>query len=141
MRTGTPTVAVRYIGRAPYWQDKPSLYGSGLGFDAGQVRAVPEHLAQSFLRHRDMFEPAASAPVEVVADDTDQVLAKARAEREKQERANAEKLEQLAHVSRMDKAAMAKYAKDRFNEVLKPTDTRESMLRQIQDMIEMYGNM
>lgn len=50
-------VAVQYIGRRPSYIDR--LYGTGLSFDAEQVRDLPASIAKNFLRHGDLFQRAA----------------------------------------------------------------------------------
>jgi hypothetical protein len=133
-------VRVRYIGRAPHWKDKSSLHGSGIDFESGQVRAVPERLAKSLLRHGDLFEQAHGV-FPAATDDTVDVLTAAKEARDKQARLTRERLDVLAQIERLDKAGLVKYAADRFGEKLAMTDSRDTLRDRVRDMIDMFGGM
>jgi hypothetical protein len=143
MRPQEPTIPVRYIGRAPYWRDKGSLHNSGLDFESGQVRAVPESIAKNLLRHLDLFARAPeSEPVAAPRqDDTADQLLTERLKRDEAARLTRERFELLAQIERLDKAGLVKYAQDRFGQLLKITDTRENLRAQVQEMIDQYGTM
>lgn len=140
-------VSVRYIGRKPSWTDRPSLYGSGLTFKQGQVRSVPDLLGKSLLRHADLFALALEEPIvqEVDTDDTEQVLAKAQADKDKAAKEEIETYDVLDNIARMDEGALVRYAHVKYGMALpvngrKSKESRTSDLRrQVRELVERFG--
>ncbi len=69
--------AVEYIHRDPDYVDR--LYGSNLTFQPGQVRNIPDDMAQKFLRHEDLFrkaDPVAAPDTETAAAIKDELTKK-----------------------------------------------------------------
>lgn len=137
------TIRVRYIGPKPTWQDKPSLYGSGLDFTKGQVREVPAALGKSFLRHRDLFERASevtqSSKTAAPKDDTAAKLAQAKKVREEKDEATHQRLDVLARIDQMDRRGLMAYARDNYRQSLSPKASTETMREQVRGLIEQFG--
>lgn len=135
MRPKEPTVGVRYIGHRPYWRDKPSLYRSGLDFDRGQARRVPESLARCFLKHKDLFEPAEALSAEDLrkSDDAQVILDEADKRDEEKERREEERYILMNEIERMTEQQLVGYAMDNFQVQLK-VDRRKKEETRLQDL-------
>ncbi|EZP56394.1 hypothetical protein [Delftia sp. RIT313] len=141
-------VAVQYIGRRPSYIDR--LYGTGLSFDAEQVRDLPASIAKNFLRHGDLFQRAAvveeagagqggqQAPITPL-DDTAAQLAEAQRLQEEQRAKDMRRQELLDQVSNMDKEGLQVFAKDTYNQVVPKTMTLENMRAKVFAFIDEYG--
>lgn len=135
-------VVVRYIGRREQWQDR--LYGSGLSFRTGQVRAVPGGLARQLLRHADMFEPVEQAgtdgeTVPVIDDDTEQLLANAQ-QKQADERTEQVELQDLRDtIGRMPKAALMEYARNNYRQELDSKLKVDDMRAAVIGMVDQFG--
>lgn len=141
-------VAVQYIGRRPSYIDR--LYGTGLSFDAEQVRDLPSSIAKNFLRHGDLFQRAAvveeagagqggqQAP-STPPDDTAAQLAEAQRLQDEQRAKDLRRQELLDQVSNMDKEGLQVFAKDTYNQVVPKTMTLENMRAKVFAFIDEYG--
>lgn len=118
-------VAVQYIGRRPDYTDR--IYGSMLTFVTNQVRNVPVELARKFLRHRDQFAEAelvASEGEDQSGDDTDQILAKAKQEKDKEHDEQSRIQDVRDQVMHMTKAALTEFVTVQYQQKL---DQRKSV--------------
>lgn len=141
-------VAIQYIGRRPSYIDR--LYGTGLSFDAEQVRDLPASIAKNFLRHGDLFQRAAvveeagagqsgqQAP-NTPPDDTAAQLAEAQRLQDEQRAKDLRRQELLDQVSNMDKEGLQVFAKDTYNQVVPKTMTLENMRAKVFAFIDEYG--
>lgn len=141
-------VAVQYIGRRPSYIDR--LYGTGLSFEAEQVRGLPASIAKNFLRHGDLFRRAAvvedtgAGQGEQLAsgtplDDTAAQLAEAQRLQDEQRAKDLRRQELLDQVSNMDKDGLQVFAKDTYNQVVPKTMTLENMRAKVFAFIDEYG--
>lgn len=130
------TVLIRYIGRRPNYTDR--LYGTGLQFETAQVRAIPETLAPSFLRHGDMFERASesSAPAK---DDTDAKLKANQEERQEQTEKQRELMDLHDRVANMSKAALLEFASNQYRQDLNKNLKVDELRNQVSGLIDQYG--
>lgn len=141
-------VAVQYIGRRPSYIDR--LYGTGLSFEAEQVRGLPASIAKNFLRHGDLFRRAAVVEEAGVGqgghqapstppDDTAAQLAEAQRLQDEQRAKDLRRQELLDQVSNMDKEGLQVFAKDTYNQVVPKTMTLENMRAKVFAFIDEYG--
>lgn len=146
--THESNVAVQYIGRRPSYTDR--LYGTGLTFDAEQVRGLPASTAKKFLRHGDLFQRAATADesgagqgeqqaASTPLDDTAAKLAEAQRLQDEQRAKDVRRQELLDQVSNMDKDGLQVFAKDTYNQVVPKTMTLENMRAKVLAYIDEYG--
>lgn len=137
------TIRVRYIGPRPTWTDRPSLHGSGLTFEQGQVREVPAKLGKSFLRHKDLFERAPASvgrpPKSATPDDTAALLEAAKTEQKRQDDQLAQRLDLFARIEQMDRAGLQAFAKINYRQSLKTTDSTDTMREQCREMVDRFG--
>ena len=141
-------VAIQSSGLRPSYIDR--LYGTGLSFDAEQVRDLPASIAKNFLRHGDLFQRAAvveeagagqggqQAP-STPLDDTAAQLAEAQRLRDEQRAKDLRRQELLDQVSNMDKEGLQVFAKDTYNQVVPKTMTLENMRAKVFAFIDEYG--
>lgn len=142
MRASTETIRVRYIGPRPTWTDRPSLHGSGLTFEQGQIREVPLKLGKSLLRHQDLFERAANAgrPAKSPAqDDTAELLEAARKDQKLKDDQLNQRLDLFARIDQMDRVGLQAFAKINYRQSLKSTDTTDAMREQCREMVDRFG--
>lgn len=132
-------VPVRYIGKRDAWTDR--LYGSGLTFSIGQVRAIPQPLSKRFLRHGDLFELADAAPVEEAApqDDTAEQLAKAEAERAERDRHEMNMADLHRDVDNMDFSTLAEFAEQRYGLKLTKQKGLDKGRAEVHARIDQFG--
>lgn len=134
--------AIQYVGRKAQFTDR--LYGSGLTFLPGQVRAIPSTLARSLLRHQDSFvEAAESAPEQAkkdpAFDDTQQQLEQA----DKANRARDKERDELQdlrdQIGQMDKEALELYARTNFRQELDRRKSLSALRQQVTGMVDQFG--
>ena len=146
--TQESNVAVQYIGRRPSYTDR--LYGTGLTFDAEQVRPLPASIAKKFLRHGDLFQRGATSDeagagqgghqaASTSLDDTAAKLAEAQQLQDEQRAKDVRRQELLDQVSNMDKDGLQVFAKDTYNQVVPKTMTLENMRAKVLAYIDEYG--
>lgn len=136
--------AVTYIGRRPSFVDRN--YGTNLTFGAGQTRVLPTEIARKFLRHPDVFSPAAATPVDSeppapsqAADDTAATLQKA------QEQAAAKTQEQTQlqdlrdRITQMDKKGLVEYAQTNYRQQLNTRDKLDDLRAKVLGMVDQFG--
>lgn len=133
---------VRYIGRETPFLDR--LYDSHLTFDPGQVRHVPQVLADRLLRHSDCFESvseeaAESAEVTVKVDDTELQLKEAEANKAAQQVLSNQRQDVVDQVNTMDKDALKNFAQDKYGQPVDARKSVEALRQQVVGMIDAYG--
>lgn len=150
----TPDVGVTYINKRPEWTD--NIYGSGLTFETGQTRVVPDELARSFLRHEDIFERAKDTKAtekaikadkldeakEVIADvkdDTKEQLAAGKAKKEAERKQEHEVMDIKDTVARMDKSELTNYAKVHFKQDLNQKAGVKDLRNEVVQFIDRFG--
>lgn len=135
------TEPVKYIGRRPEWYDR--LYGSGLYFTAGQVRAVPFELARKFLRHADLFERGTiqtQVPSEEQGgDDTERLLEQGRLEQAQKTSLQQEIQAAYDEIDQMGKDAVIDFAKQRYQQRLKRADRLADLQSQAKALVDQFG--
>jgi hypothetical protein len=140
MRPQFETIRLRYIGPRPYWKD--NLYDSGLDWETGQERDVPEYLARSFLRHHDTFEVAtapASVPQHEMVDDTAALLQQEQHKQAVEEHRVEEQNQLTDSIERLDKAGLLQFAKTQYKQDLKHTDSVPSLREQCRNLVRRFG--
>lgn len=138
---GAGEIGVTYIGRRPEWTDR--VYGSGIGFTAGQTRNLPQLLAKKLLRHGDLFEAAALAPSEpapaAATDDTAALLAAAQKTKDEQQDEQGKLQDLYDQVSLMTKEALNQFANTNYRQTLNPRDSVATMREKVIGLIDQYG--
>lgn len=138
------TVGIKYIGRRAEWRD--SVYGTGLYFNAGQVRYVPHEVSRKLLKHADLFMrieedglgTAESIELQPV-DDTTELLAQAEIiEQEKHDEINQIQ-DVLDEVGRMDKDALIDFAHVKFQQKLPKTMGEVKLRERVTQLVHQYG--
>jgi hypothetical protein len=142
MRPQIPTIRVRYIGPRPYWRD--NLYDSGLDFEQGQERDVPDHIARSFLRHHDTFEAVtdatkSSVPQHEVADDTAALLEQAQHEKAVEEHRIEDQNLLTDSIERLDKAGLLEFAHTNYRQTLNRSDSVSALREQCRGLVRRFG--
>ena len=131
-------VGVKYIGRRPSFHDR--LFGTGLDFAAGQTRMVPLDTARRFFAHASEFELDATAVAAAVqADDTDDLMDKAKAKQE----LDAKELDELQYlrdqVTRMAKPELQVIAKTKYGQDLDARASVQRMRDQVVNLMDRFG--
>lgn len=134
------TVAVRYIGPRETWTDH--RYRTRLQFSKGQVRRLPSALAERFLRHSDLFEPAAVA--EAGADgaidaDTADALEQTEAEASQAQEQQRELADVMMSVQQMTKKELGEFAEYHFKAELNTRKTVGELREDVISMIDRFG--
>lgn len=131
---------VTYIGKKPF---KDNVYGSGLTFENGQSRDVPELLAKNFLRHKDVFKPGGKVDApkkkEDVKPDTEDVLKKAEQARKEQEQKENAYYDLRDQINEMNKEALELFARSKYDLELDRRLKVEKMREQVIKHIDQYG--
>lgn len=127
--------AVRYAGHRTQYTDR--LYGTNLNWAPGQVRHLPAHVADRFLRHADVFEVAEEA--QATEEDTAAVLAYVA--REQREKECAEQLAEamILEVRAMDKEALSNFAQQKYGQVIDRRRNLDDLRQQVVHMIDQFG--
>ena len=134
------TVRVTYTG-----QERPFVernYQSGLTFERGQSRAVPEALAAQLLRHADVFELATGPEPKAkkaASDDTAEQLALAAKEQEAQAALQSERQNAVDQIQNMDKAALNEYSRTRYGQTMPNTMSADTMRAKVIGLVDQYG--
>lgn len=138
-------IAVTYTGRDDPFIDR--LYRSGLTFTNGQTRTVPPVLAERFLRHSDVFQPAASAQEPAAADagkseakdDTDEVLEQAQKQQDELRKKEDERFALLDQLDAMDKPALIEWALVKYQQRIHPNTGEAKVREQVKGFVDQYG--
>lgn len=131
--------AVSYIGKKPFFD---RLYNTGLTFDVGQVRDVPDDMARLFLRHKDLFVVLDTAPKTPKTKETDntQALIDQQAKETAEKIKNQNNLQDLyTQVSVMDKDALEQFAKDHYQIDLNKRRSLENLREEVIGLIDQFG--
>lgn len=140
MTKPTSGVAVTYTGREDPFIERN--YGSGLAFEQGQTRVVPEELAAKLLRHADVFATGdvASVKEEVsTGDDTEESLKRADAAKKNLEALENQRQDVVDRVSVMDKEALKEFAKTKYGQPIPKTMSVENMRAKVIGFIDQFG--
>lgn len=132
------TVAIEYIGKRDSWTDH--LYQSGLEFVTGQVRNVPNVVADKLLRHIDLFERATqtAAPTASEADETSQLIINTENQEKKLEEQRLE-LDAIDLVNTMDKNAVHDYGVKHYGIKINKSKSVENMRAELAGHISQVG--
>lgn len=127
-------IGVEYIGRRPLWKD--AVYHSGLTFTSGQVRPLPQAIANKLLRHIDLFKQAEAAIAE--EDDTEfQIDDGKKVEAAKKEREI--EFAVIDQIDRMDKPGLLHFAKTQYNQDLDARRSVANLRAEAKSMIDRFG--
>lgn len=130
---------ITFIGRRESYRDR--LYGSGLTFDKGQSRTVPDALARQFLRHADCFvraEKQAKAAAKA-KDDTASVLEQAAIEKQEQDKSQLDLQMLYDQVAIMDKEGLTRFALVNYRHEVDKRATLPTMREQVIGLIDQFG--
>ncbi|UZA02083.1 hypothetical protein [Moraxella bovis] len=131
-------ISINYIGKKPFFD---RLYNTGLTFDVGQVRDVPDDMARLFLRHKDLFavsDTAQKAPKKET--DNTQALIDQQAKETAEKTKNENNLQELyTQVSVMDKDALEQFAKDHYQIDLNKRKSLENLREEVIGLIDQFG--
>ncbi len=130
---------ISYIGKKPFVD---RLYNTGLTFDVGQVRDVPEDMARLFLRHKDLFAVSDKAPKVSKPKETDntQALIDQKAKETAEKNKSENNLQELyTQVSVMDKDALEQFAKDHYQIDLNKRKSLENLREEVVGLIDQFG--
>ena len=134
-------IGVKYIGRRERFVDR--VFGTGLGFEQGQVRVLPNVIARKFLRHADQFEEAemdASAPVAAEStDETAQALAKAKKLQDEQTLEQNQLQDVRDQVASMTKKGLEEFAMTKYNQKLDTTKKVGDLRVEVTSFIDRFG--
>lgn len=139
---GVGEVGVKYIGRREIYVDR--LFGTGLGFEQGQVRVFPGVLARKFLRHADQFEEAAVGEAVTVADteatdETTEALAKAKKLQDEQALEQNQLQDVRDQVASMTKKALEEFAMTKYNQKLDSAKKVGDLRIEVTSFIDRFG--
>lgn len=138
-------ISVTYTGREDPFKDR--IYRSGLTFTPGQTRIVPSALAQRFLRHTDVFQPAgesekqAAAPkqAEHPVDDTAQLLNQSKKTEDEQRQQEDVRFALLDQLDSMDKKGLINWAETQYKQKV-PGNLGEAKVRErVKGFVDQYG--
>lgn len=134
-------IGVKYIGRRERFVDR--VFGTGLGFDQGQVRVLPNVIARKFLRHADQFEEAvvdASAPVEADStDETAEALAKAKKLQDEQTLEQNQLQDVRDQIASMNKKSLEEFAMTKYNQKLDTAKKVGDLRVEVTSFIDRFG--
>ncbi len=125
--------AVKYIGKASY---RDNLYRTYLTWEPGQVRGLPDDVADKILRHIDMFERAQHAPKK---DDTSKLLADAKAAEAERDQAQIAIQSMYMEVQVMDKESLDNFAQRNYRQTIDKRHSVEDLRQQVVQMIDRFG--
>lgn len=129
--------AVKYTGRRAQFADR--LYGTNLAWEPGQVRTLPPHLADKFLRHPDVFELIKGHAAKRGEDDSAEILEFAEQEKREEESAQAAIQAMYLEVRAMDKEALATFAQRNYGQLIDRRRGIEDLRQQVVHMIDQFG--
>jgi hypothetical protein len=129
--------AVRYTGRREQFADR--LYGTNLVWEPNQVRTLPPHLADKFLRHPDVFELAKGSVTKRGNDDSAEILEITRKEDAQREQAQQAILAMYLEVRAMDKEALASFAQRNYGQLIDRRHSVEDLRQEVVQMIDRFG--
>ena len=139
--TQNPGITVTYTGREDPFFDR--IYRSGLTFTPGQSRTVPATLAQRFLRHSDVFQPAEQAQTvqasEPPKDDTTEVLDQAEKQEEAQRVQEDARFALLDQLDSMDKKALIDWAAVTYKQTIHPNTGEAKVREAVKGFVDQYG--
>lgn len=137
---GSAGIAIQYVGRKDQYVDR--LYGSNLVFARGQVRTVPSNLAGSLLKHPEFqrHEQVVDGDASHQNDDTSEILDDAKKQHDKEDQQEAIVLDEIETISRItDKQSLIQYAKSKYDQNLKVSNSVKTLQGQVVEMIKRFG--
>ena len=137
---GSAGIPIQYIGRKDQYVDR--LYGSNLVFARGQVRTVPSNLAGSLLSHPEFqrHEQVVDGDTSHQNDDTSEILDAAKKQHDKEDQQEAIVLDEIETISRItDKQSLIQYAKSKYDQNLKVSNSVKTLQGQVVEMIKRFG--
>lgn len=133
-------VSIQYIGNKSLYTDH--LYESALTFEQGQVRSIPSDLATKFLKHPEFqrHDQAVDGDASHQNDDTSEILDAAKKQHDKEEQQEAIVLDEIETISRItDKQSLIEYAKSKYDQNLKVSNSVKTLQGQVIEMIKRFG--
>lgn len=140
MTKPTSGVAVTYTGREDPFIERN--YGSGLAFEQGQTRVVPDELAAKLLRHGDVFSAGDASNVKQAktpVDDTEQSLEQANRAKKDREDLENQRQDVVDRVNQMDKDALKEFAQTKYGQPIPKTMSVENMRAKVVGLIDQFG--
>lgn len=140
--TAPKGIAVKYVGKETPFVERN--YGSGLTFEPGQTRFVPDELAARLLRHADVFAKGnadnATAPKKTDGGDgtQDQLEAAAKEQALKDVELN-QRQDLVDQINLMDKDALKDYVNIKYGQSIPKTLTVENMRAKAVQLIDQFG--
>lgn len=129
--------AVRYTGRRAQFADR--LYGTNLVWEPDQVRTLPPHVADKFLRHPDVFELAKGSVAKRGNDDSAEILEITRKEDAQREQVQQAIQAMYLEVRAMDKEALASFAQRNYGQLIDRRHSVEDLRQEVVQMIDRFG--
>jgi len=129
--------AVRYTGRRVQFADR--LYGTNLVWEPNQVRTLPPHVADKFLRHPDVFELAKVPVTKRGNDDSAEILEISQKEDVQREQAQQAIQAMYLEVRAMDKEALASFAQRNYGQLIDRRHSVEDLRQEVVQMIDRFG--
>lgn len=126
--------AIKYIGMRAVWPDH--LYDTGLTFEKGQVRTMPSHIANKFLRHIDMFELAKE---EEATDDQEtlQAIDAATHKADEIEQNNTREYDMIDQINNMSRDGMIEHAEKHYQVKLKGHES--TIRKELTNLVNRFG--
>lgn len=145
------SVAVTYVGRDNPFKDR--IYRTGLTFTHGQTRLLPPPIAQRFLRHSDVFKPAAEAPADSKAkaksaqaqsqdkpvDDTAALLEQNQQQQEQQREQEDARFALLTQLDSMDRKSIIEWVQDNYKQKIPGNISVEKARDMAKGFVDQYG--
>lgn len=129
-------INVQYIGVREEWSDH--IYGTGLHFTKGQVRAIPPQFANKLLRHTDIFTEAGTA--ELVAGDDTAAIIEESIGKAAHEKAKVDQQHEILHqVSKMNRESLIQFAAERYQVKLNGRAKAEDLRAEVTELVNRYG--
>ncbi|MDY0190700.1 MAG: RyR domain-containing protein [Desulfuromonas sp.] len=128
-------INVQYIGVRDEWSDH--IYGTGLHFTKGQVRAIPPQFANKLLRHADIFTKTDDAVIDdeetlAIIDDAQSTVVEKEAKTDQQ-------YDILHQVSQMSRDALVRFAAERYQVKLNGRGKADDLRIEVTKLVNQYG--
>lgn len=124
-------IPVKYVGKREVYRD--GTYGTGLVFTQGETKLVPVEKAKNLLQHPDVYVPgevadAVPAPIEVTEPEAKDSTT-----------TEDEHMDMRDNLGRMDKDALAEFAKTHFNMTLDKRTGLEKLRTEVITRFDQLG--
>lgn len=138
-------IAITYTGRDKPFKDR--IYRSGLTFEHGQTRTVPEVLAARFLRHADVFKRAELEAVEQTqqkqdepqVDDTAKLLEQTQQKQDELRKQEDARFELIDRIESMDKKGLIEWAQINYKQAIDGRTSEAKAREIVKGFIDQYG--